>query len=210
MNKFIFIITLSLLFFSVIGQASELQMGLSVGPAFVRNADFNGSNTDTDTHLVVGLNLDYPIQCASGFCDGLFVEPGFILSFAGESQFGSTRVASTGVTGNYSESVTIYSGNVNFKKYFRLHPKLSAFVLSGLGASYFKLSNVHFTDALGQELALNISQSSLNMNFNIGAGIAYEVGNKVLIDIKMEPHLVFPSISDQSFLTVPIGLHYAF
>lgn len=210
MTKIFFIITLSLLFFSVIGEASELQMGLNLGPSFVRNSDFNGANVSTTTQLMLGLNLDYPIQCKSRICDGLFIEPGFHLSLAGQSDFGSTHVASSGVTGNYSESVTIYSGNVNLKKHFRLKPKLSAFLLSGLGASYFKLSDIHFTDALGQELALNVSETSLNMNFNVGAGFSFEVGNKILFDVRIVPHVVLPSVTKQSFLTIPVGLHYAF
>lgn len=194
---------------STMGLASDLTLGLQVAPAFVRNADFNGEHVKTTAHLNLGLNLSYPLNCSSRFCTGLFLEPGFSFTLPATTSFGSTQVASSGLSGNYSESQKIYSGDLNLKKHFKLSSKLTAFAASGVGLSYFQLSNISFTDALGQPQALNVSTSSLNFNVNLGAGLAYEVNSKLLIDVGIVPHLVFAHVSDQSYLTVPIGLHYA-
>ncbi len=189
--------------------ASDLTLGLQAGPALVRNADFNSANAKTTAHLNLGLNFAFPLHCTSRFCDGLFLEPGFSFTLPASTSFGSTQVASSGLTGNYSESQKIYSGDLNLKKHFKLSSKLTAFAASGIGVSYFQLSNINFTDALGQPLALAVSTSSPNFNVNLGVGLAYEVNSKFLIDVGIVPHLVFTNVSDQSYLTVPIGIHYA-
>lgn len=190
--------------------AGDLQLGLNVGPAFVRNADFNGQNAKTGIHLMAGFNVAYSLDCQSRFCQGLFLEPGFAFTFPATTNFGSTRVASTGVLGNYSESLKIYSGAINLKKHFRAGRRLTVFALGGIGISYFQISNSRFTDALGTAQTLNVSESSLNPNINLGLGIAYEASAKLLISIGLVPHIVFTSIADQSYMTLPLGINYAF
>lgn len=190
--------------------ASKAQLGITVGPTFVRNEDFNGANAQTDLHFTAGMGVSYPIGCQGRFCHGLFLEPGFSYTFPATTQFGSTRISSTGLTGDYSESLKIYSGNLNIKKHFRAGRKLTLFALGGVGISYFQLSQVRFIDALGTALPLNVSTSSLNPNLNLGAGLAFEASEKLLIDFRIIPHIVFADIMEQSYFTMPIGLHYAF
>ncbi len=207
MKKILFIL---LALQSPLAFASKPQLGITVGPTFVRNADFNGTNAHTDFHFIAGMSVSYPIGCQGRFCHGLFLEPGFSFTFPTTTRFGSTRVSTTGLTGDYSESLKIYSGNLNIKKHFRAGRKFTLFALGGLGISYFQLSQVRFIDALGATLPLNVSTSSLNPNLNLGAGFAFEASQKLLIDFRIIPHIVFADIMEQSYFTMPLGFHYAF
>lgn len=208
MSRYLFIIIYFFLSAEVF--AGGLQIGIHAGPSMLRNADFNGGNTSFNTHLMAGLDISYPLTCHSRFCDGLFLEPRFSLTLPATTHFGSTTVAGTGLTGNYSESLRVYTGDLNFKKHFTLKSKLTLFAIAGAGISYFKLSNTRFTDALGVALPLTISETSLNINVNLGFGFAYELSDKLLLDLGIIPHLVMPSVTDQSYITFPVGIHYAF
>ncbi len=207
MKKLLIIVVLLL---PSLAYASDLQLGLKAGGSFVRNADFNGGQAKTDFHFMVGMNVSYPLNCRSSFCRGLFLEPGFAFTFPAKTNFGSTRVASTGVIGDYSESLKIYSGDLNLKKHFRAGRKTTFYALTGFGISYFQVTNTHFTDALGVEQSLNISKSSINPNLNVGVGISVEASNKLLIDLGITPHIVFTGITDQSYLMLPLTVSYAF
>lgn len=135
---------MALILFSSPSRAESPQIGLFTGVTLAQNADFNNQNTKTNTHFTVGLTIPFKIGCHSSFCRGLFVEPKFSFSFPAKSNFGSTSIASTGITGTYSESQKIYSGNLVLKKYFEIKDKTTFFVSGGLGVSYFDLSNTNY------------------------------------------------------------------
>ncbi len=204
------LLTFVFILFSCTANAGQLQLGINTGPVMARNADFNSGNTKTAFHLMVGLNASYGIECGSAFCQGLFLEPSFEFTLPATTHFGSTRIASTGLLGNYSESQKIYSGQLNLKKHFRVGQKFTLFAMTGIGISYFELSKIRFTDALGATLPLNISTSSLNPHLNLGAGLTYAAGDKFLLSLGFVPHIVVTAIADQSYLSIPVGLNYAF
>lgn len=201
---------LTLLMFTHNAHAGNINVGLNLAPTLLRNSDFNGANTKTNLHFSFGLSLGIPIPCQTRFCQGLFVEPQFQYLWPTRTTFGSTRVEGTGLTGNYSEKLQAFSGAMQIKKHFSLSEKMTAYAGLGFGLSYFKVSDILFTDALGRNQNITVATDSFNFNLATGFGLTYAVAKQFLLDLGVKPHFVFPHVSSQSYLIVPLTLHYAF
>lgn len=192
-------------------QAGDFAVGVSVGPAFGFDSDFNNEHTKTGLHLDLGFDALYRLDCAGGgFCEALFLETNFDMVFAKNYNFGATQVSSNGNTGNFSEKLKYYSGAFALRKHFCGDKKLQPLVSLGFGVSYIKLQDVSFTNTFGTQQNLNLSKSSINFDVQPGVGIAYEISPKLLVDMVARFHLLIPAGLENSFLELPIGIKYTF